>query len=167
MFRYAAAAMSNIRKAGVALAILLLLILLAPVIAIALIWFMIQGIVLRLWFWHAHYSKGRDALLIYSDSPIWKGQIETRILPRLHERAVVLNWSRRRHWRAETPWESWFVKRFAGSREFNPSVLVILPGLRIRKVSFYSAFLDLKHGKPQSLEAAEEEELFRLLPAAA
>ena len=38
----------------------------------------------------------QDTLFIYSDSPIWREYMINEVLPLVHERAIVLNWSQRR-----------------------------------------------------------------------
>src|SRR5918911_507082 len=43
-------------------------------------------------------ARGRDLLLVYSNSPNWQPYVEANWLPRWGERAVVLNWSERSRW---------------------------------------------------------------------
>lgn len=129
-------------------------------------WFFAWGIILRVWFWGSHAVAGRRVLFVYSESPTWQEYIEERILPPIQERTVVLNWSQRQHWSAESPWEARFFRRFCGSKEFNPLALVFCRGGRVRRVRFYRAFLDFKHGNELPLRAAEAE-LFELVEAAA
>jgi hypothetical protein len=102
---------------------------------------------------------------VYSESPNWQAYIEAKILPRIKDRAVVLNWSERRLWPDASPWEARFFRRFAGGREFNPLALVFCGPGRIKAVRFHQAFLDLKHGKESTLRAAEAE-LLSLVAAA-
>src|SRR5438552_19116798 len=42
--------------------------------------------------------KGKDVLVVYSDSPIWHEYMTTQIIPIIGERAVILNWSERKKW---------------------------------------------------------------------
>jgi hypothetical protein len=129
------------------------------------IWFL-WGEVLRVWFWRAHASHGRFILFVYSESPNWQAYVEENILPRIRERAIVLNWSERRLWASNCPWEWRFFRRFAGDREFNPLALVFCRYGRVRAVRFHQAFLDYKHGKPLALQQAEAQ-LFELAKDAA
>ena len=154
------------RKAVELVAAIAIVILLSPILVVALGWILIEGLGLRAWFWRAHYRRGRDVVVVYSESPKWKLYFESQIIPRLEGRSVVLNWSERRDWPEKYPWETRYVRRFAGDRGFNPCALVFLPNGRIKRVSFFDAFRDLKHGNPNPLQEAEYE-LFRLIPAAA
>jgi hypothetical protein len=50
-------------------------------------------------FWLLWLPRGKDTLFIYSDSPIWREYMINEVLPLLHKRAIVLNWSQRRKWK--------------------------------------------------------------------
>jgi hypothetical protein len=149
--------------------ILALVALFLPVILVYvagyLVWLLVWGAILRVWFWRAHAARGRRVLFVYSASPNWQAYVEEHILPRIGERAVLLNWSERRLWSSTSPWEARFFRRFAGDREFNPLALVFCARGRVRSVRFHQAFLDFKHGEDSALRAAEEE-LFALVEAA-
>jgi hypothetical protein len=125
----------------------------------------VWGAILRVWFWRAHVVHGRRILFVYSESPNWQTYIEQNILPRIRDRAVILNWSERRHWSSTSPWEARFFRRFSGDREFNPLALVFCTDGRVRPVPFHQPFLDFKHGKDLPLREAETE-LFALAEAA-
>ena len=115
----------------------------------------IQGEKLRLGraFRARHRGEGKDALLVYSDSPHWGAHIEEGWLPRWGDRLVVLNRSRAwnpagldaRLWRA-----------VAGAAEHTPSVIIVSrhgwPGI----IRFWRAFRDAKHGKDARLRELEE-----------
>lgn len=152
------------RIAGFVLAGLLL-----PVLLLLFVlwfpWFFAWGIILRIWFWRSHAVEGRRVLFVYSESPNWQEYIEERILPCIQERAVVLNWSQRRLWSAESGWEARFFRHFSGRKEINPLALVFCRRGRVRSVRFYQAFLDFKHGNKLPLQTAEAE-LFELMEAA-
>ena len=94
-------------------------------------------------------------MLVTSNSPNWQAYVEANILPRLGDRAVVLNWSERQRWPSVAPWEGRFFRRFAGDREFNPAALVHRPDGKIEVIRFHRAFLDFKHGDDAALRAAE------------
>ena len=140
----------------VAILILFLPLLLAWAV-VYIPFFLIWGAVLRIWFWRVHASRGRFILFVYSDSPNWQSYVEANILPQIRHHAVILNWSERRNWSETHPWEERFFQRFAGNREFNPVALVFGPRARVKKVRFYRAFLDYKHGNPTPLQRAESE----------
>lgn len=131
-------------------------------VAVYILWRQVWGIVLRLWFRFAHARHGRRALFVYSESPNWHEYIEKHILPRIRDRAVVLNWSERGRWQETRPWEARFYRHFAGDREFNPMALVFDPGGRIQPVRFHAAFMKAKRGNEAPLERAEAT-LYRLL----
>ena len=147
--------MEKARNAVLLAIIILCLPLLLAWAAVYLLFILLWGAVLRFWFWRAHASQGRFILFVYSESPNWQSYIEGNILPRIRDSAVVLNWSQRRNWSTECPWEARFFRRFSGDREFNPLALVFGRRGRITKIRFHQAFLDHKHGKTTSLERAE------------
>lgn len=129
-----------------------------------LVWLLLWGTILRIWFWRAHATRGRPILFIYSESPNWQDYIEANILPKICDRSIILNWSRRRHWNSESFWEACFFRRFAGEYHYNPLALVFGPRGSIRAIRFHQAFLDLKHAKPSTLQAVESE-FFSLVEA--
>jgi len=149
--------MDRLKRICILALVLLFLPLILSYAAAYLLWRVVWGSILRFWFWRAHAARGRPVLFVYSESPNWQSYIEESILPRISDRAVVLNWSQRRHWSSTSPWEARYFRRFAGDREFNPLALVFCSRGRIRAVRFHQAFLDLKHGKDAALRAAEAE----------
>jgi hypothetical protein len=156
----------KIRNAALLVIVVLCLPLILAWVAIYLILMVVWGIMFRAWFWRAHASHGRFILFVYSESPNWQSYVEANILPRIADRAVVLNWSERRKWSSSHPWEERFFRRFAGDREFNPIALVFGSRGRITAVRFHQAFLDYKHGKSAALGRAEAQ-LYELGKAAA
>jgi hypothetical protein len=136
--------------------VLLLLLLVALLVGVALVYDRCQRILLRKAFTARWSATGKDVLLVYSDSPHWKRYIEAHWLPRLGERAVVLNWSERAHWSERSPLEAAIVRRWAGRLEFNPLILVIPPHGPVTMVRFWKAFRDYKHGKERALREAEQ-----------
>jgi hypothetical protein len=140
---------------GVALAPVLLVVVLVSVLAYAIFTVSLH---LTIWTWWC--LRGRDVLFVYSDSPIWRGYIDDRIIPLLGERAVVLNWSQRKQWRPSLARLAF--GHFGGSREFNPLAVVFRPFRRTRTFRFWQPFRDFKHGHPEALLAMERD-LFGLI----
>jgi hypothetical protein len=148
------------RLGKVALLIVLLPILL-PLALITIPLYLLYGCALYVLVWMLWLPKGKDILLVYSDSPIWKEYMATEVLPLVQERAVVLNWSERSKW----PWWSLEVdvfRRFGGSREFNPLVVFFPPFRRAKVFRFWSAFKDWKRGYREPVERLRQE-LFSVL----
>ena len=100
--------------------------------------------------------RGKDILIVYSNSPHWQGYVESQWLPRWGDRAVVLNWSERQSWRGSVRPEVVLFETFRDSREFNPLAIVVPDvGRTVHVVRFWRAFRDFKHGKEPRLRAAE------------
>lgn len=112
---------------------------------------------LRSRFWLRYGSNGRFILFVYSNSPNWKDYIETNILPRIESHAVTLNWSERKRWNDEHPFEKRVFRRWAGYTEFNPVAIIFPPAGEVKVIRFWLAFRDYKHGKADRLKRAEEE----------
>lgn len=113
----------------------------------ASLWLLVQ------FFW---LPRGKDVLLVYSDSPIWRDYIMNEIAPWVAERAVMLNWSERRLWR----WWSLSVNVFRSygrGREYNPMILLFRPMGRTRVFRFWSAFQDQKRGDTEPLGRLKQE----------
>src|SRR3989442_11465679 len=77
---------------------LLLLILLSPLLIVALIPYLLFTAALYCAVWLLWCRRGKDVLFVWSESPVWKDRVQTRLLPMLGRRAVVLNWSQRAQW---------------------------------------------------------------------
>ena len=68
----------------------------------------------------------------------------------------MLNWSDRSTWGRSASAEVALFRAFAGSEEFNPLGIVVLPtGRHVHIVRFWRAFREYKHGKEGLLLAAE------------
>ncbi len=74
---------------------LTLALLFLPVLVGVLVSYLIAGLALQFAVWLLWCTRGKDMLLVYSDSPNWKEYVENRLIARLRERAVLLNWSER------------------------------------------------------------------------
>ena len=137
-----------------------LLIVLLPVVAVALLLWLTSALLLLSVVWLTWCPKRRYAVVVYSNSPVWQEYFEREVIPRLGERAIVLNWSDRKSWPLSLP--VILVQVFGGSREFNPMAIVFEPLLWPRRFRFYKAFRSFKHGHPEDVEKLRLE-FFRLL----
>jgi hypothetical protein len=147
-------------KAGgiaILLAMLVLSILAIPVfLVVAPLYFLYLGL-LRLMVELLWVARGKRVLLIYSRSPVWQEHIESTWLPRLGDRAVILNWSDRKQWSSGSPFTALIFRHWAPPRNFNPGVILFPGFLRTKQLGFYDAFRDWKHGNEAPLRKAEME----------
>lgn len=132
---------------GGLIALVLILPLLLPILAIWLLNLTLVHLLIRaLWL-----PRGRNVLFVHSDSTIWKDYVASEILPLVRERAYVLNWSERKRWsRWSFPVHVFWT--LSGAREFNPMVIVFFP-LRTEYFRFWNAFRDAKRGDNATLNA--------------
>lgn len=142
-----------------ALQLLLICVLLPIIIPVGLLSRWIKGKRLRHQFelkWGRH---GKRFLLVYSESPKWQKHIEEKWIPKLKERAVFLNWSRRGEWYRvlNTPIEAKILRHWGGYREFNPMAIYFPRKGKIKTIRFWKAFKDFKHGKEVGLYKTERE----------
>jgi hypothetical protein len=129
--------------------------LLLAIVVVMLAGFVVWSTLLHLAIWTWWCLRGRDILVVYSESPIWHDYIEQHVLPLLAGRAVVLNWSRRAEWPPTLARAAFH--HFGGSREFNPLVVVFRPLRRTKTFRFWQPFRDFKHGRPDALRTMEGE----------
>ena len=144
------------RRFGNAALIVLLLLLILPLALVAYALHFFYRIALYLLVWTLWLPRGKDILLVSSDSPIWHDYMATQVLPLVQERAVALNWSERKKW----PWWSLGVAvfhHFGGARDFNPLVLVFKPFRWAIVFRFWSAFMDWKWGYTEPVERLRRE----------
>ena len=127
-----------------------LLVALLPIVIIALLLWLIGTLALLLAVWLTWWPRKRYALVVYSDSPVWQEYFETQVLPRIGNRAVVLNWSQRKRWKLTLA--VLLFRTFGGHREFNPMVIIVEPFSWPRQFRFYEAFRAFKHGRPEEVE---------------
>ena len=141
--------------------VILLLPVILPLVAIALLAFAVSRLCVYALIWLVWLPKGKDSLVVYSDSPIWRDFMLQEIVPLLGERAIILNWSERKKWRR---WSLATVvfRSFAGGREFNPMVMVFQPWSRAKSFRFWSAFKDFKHGDASAVQGLRRELEFYL-----
>src|SRR5690242_1898618 len=86
------------RRFAQAAAIVLLLPIILPLGLLVLTLYWVHRLLTYVLIWCIWLPKGRDVLVVYSDSPIWRDYMRQEIIPLLDNRAVVLNWSERSKW---------------------------------------------------------------------
>jgi hypothetical protein len=132
-----------------------LFLLLLPFVVVAGVLWLAAAVLLQLVVWVAWWPRGRYALVVYSNSPIWQEYFEVHVLPALGSRAFVLNWSERKRWRHSLA--AALFRFFGGDRDFNPSAIVFQPLTWPRWFRFYHAFQAFKHGRPEEVEKMRRE----------
>ena len=73
-----------------------LLLLLLPLVVVAGVLWLVAAVLLQIVVWLTWCPKGRYALVVYSNSPIWQEYFDSHVLPAVGSRATVLNWSERK-----------------------------------------------------------------------
>jgi hypothetical protein len=141
-----------------------LAVVLLPVIAVVVVLWAFVAVLLHIVVWVAWCPRGRYALLVYSNSPVWRDYFEEQVLPAVGTRAVVLNWSERKRWNLSLAVVLFRV--FGGFRQFNPLAMVFEPLAWLRRFRFYNAFRSFKHGRPAEVERLRDE-LLAVLDAVA
>jgi hypothetical protein len=141
--------------------VVLLLAIILPLSLIGFSLFLLHRAALYLLVWVVWLPRGKDTLFVYSESPIWRDYMIEQVLPLVHQRAVVLNWSERSTWR----WWAFPVhvfRSFAGGQKYNPVVILFRPFRRAQKFRFWSAFKEQKHGNADSVDRLRNELLLKL-----
>jgi|SRR6185503_9977009 len=133
---------------GAKILVVLILILFSPILLIGSFLYFLWGILLYIAIWLKW--RQRFVLFVYSDSPIWKEYIETKVIPKLQKHAVILNWSERKAWKNSLAILAF--RYFGGYRNFNPLALVFRPFRFAKGYRFYEAFKKFKHGKSREVE---------------
>lgn len=139
------------QRVGNALLVLLVLPIVLPLALITLTFWLAHRITLYGLIWSLWLPKGKDILFVSSDSPIWQDYMATQVLPRIKERAVLLNWSERKKWPALS-FRAHIFHSFGGGREFNPLVIWFRPFRQARIYRFWGAFRDWKRGYKEPVE---------------
>jgi hypothetical protein len=128
-------------------------------IPIVLIWLVVSfavSLFVLLVVWSTWPVKGKDLLVVYSDSPLWQTYFESGLLPRVRSRAEVLNWSQRSRWPTMSLKRIVF-DRFKKEKEFVPVVIKFSRFSWPRQIRLYRAFHGCKHGKSGDLIKLESE----------
>ena len=144
--------LGGIASAALALPFVLLILLLA---AIAIILHFLHKITVYILVWVLWLPKGKDVLVVYSDSPVWHDYMSAEVLRVVMERAVVLNWSRRKKW-PRWSFAAHVFRTFGGHREFRPLGIVFRPLRRAEVFRLWQAFKDWKQGRKEPLEQLRE-----------
>jgi hypothetical protein len=152
---------SRARRLWNAVFVVLLLPLVVPLALISLMLYVAHRSVLYMFIWVLWLPKGKDVLLVYSDSPIWREFMATQVLPLVQKRAIVLNWSERNRW-LPFSLRTHVFRCFGGSREFNPLVILFRPLQRARIFRFWLPFKDWKRGYSEPVERLRQELLSSL-----
>lgn len=115
------------------------------------------------------YPKGKYLLFVYSNSLSWKEYIETNILPKINQTAIIINWSERSKWDwKKRPLEIAVFKHWTGvsryffkskikwdGEDFNPIAITFIPWWKSKVLRFWQPFKDFKHGKERALTQLE------------
>ena len=132
-----------------------LLVGLLPLVVVAFVLWLAAAVTLQVVVWTTWCSRGRYALVVYSNSPIWQDYFEQHVIPAVGERGVVLNWSERKAWSYSIPVA--VFRLFGGPRQFNPMAIVFQPFTWPRRFRFFSPFKAFKRGRPQDVEEMRRE----------
>ena len=138
-----------------------LVVALLPLALISLTLYLAHRIALYLLVWVLWLPRGKDILVVYSDSSIWREYMATEVLPLVQECAIVLNWSERNRW-PRLSLRVHVFHSFGGSREFNPLVVLFRPFRHARVFRFWLPFKDWKRGSREPVERLRQE-LFSVL----
>jgi hypothetical protein len=141
-------------KGGLAIATLILL---SPILIIVLMVYLLYTLIFHLAIWSRWWLRGKFILFVYSNSPIWKEYIESRILPKIEQRAIVLNWSERSRWAGQFSLAALTFQHYGGRRGFNPLAVVFRPFHRAKVFRFWQPFQDFKHGQSAAVYKMEAE----------
>ena len=106
-------------------------------------------------------KRGKDLLIVLTDSPHWTPHIVNEWLPRWGARAVILN--RSHQWNQESP-EGKLWNAVKGSRDHTPLAVVVPRRGSIRVIRFFKAFTHVQQGENPALRK-QEEILARALPS--
>jgi hypothetical protein len=128
--------------------------LLPLVVAVFAFW-LAAAVLLQLAVWTTWCARGRYALVVYSNSPLWREYFEEHVIPAVGDRGVVLNWSERKAWPYSLSVA--LFRFFGGRREFNPLAIVFQPLAWPRRFRFFRPFKALKDGRPREVEEMRHE----------
>jgi hypothetical protein len=130
--------------------------LIAIIVAISLYFTLPYALV-----WSTWAGSGARVFATTSDSPVWNWHFSDTVLSRLPKDAVIVNWSERRLWRANSASARVF-NHFLGTRAHTPAVVVFRPWSRAKVFRFYEAYKEHKHGDLAAVDRTASE-LFEYL----
>jgi hypothetical protein len=133
----------------------MLIVLFLPIVILGAICFCLLGLLLLIIIWCWWCPRGKRALFVHSNSPVWQDYVSENILGRISQRAILLNWSERNRWRVNLPVVAFWY--FGGARQFNPLGVVFRPLRLPRLFRFYEPFREFKHGKTRAVEKMTNE----------
>ena len=145
-------------KSSIAIRVLacVCVIALLPVFLVFLVLEALLNCVVLVVLWLVWLPRGKDTLVVFSNSPHWQRYFREEIIPILECRCTTLNWSDRKQWPSFS-WATLAFRRFAGSREFNPMVIYFAPLRWPRRFRFYRAIHDHRRGKDETLETVTDQ----------
>jgi hypothetical protein len=157
MWPHGESRIKTFRQAAVTIFLLPLII---PLSVIGIVLFVANRLILNALVRLMWLPRGKDILLVYSDSPIWHEYVTNQILPLVQSRAEILNWSERNRW------PNWSLavrlfRSYSGGRDFNPMVILFPPLGKARFFRFLPAFQERKHGNPGPLEQMRQDLISR------
>ena len=137
-----------------------LFVVLLPFWLVGVFLWLTAAVLLLIVVWVSWCPRRRYALVVYSNSPIWREYFQTHIVPAIGDRGVVLNWSDRSRWKPSLP--VLLFRFFGGTRNFNPLAILFEPLIWPRRFRFYRAFHSFKHGRPEEVDSIRREFFQRL-----
>ena len=117
------------------------LVVISPLLLIVYLLYFARSMVLFVLWQCRHGGKGREFLVVYSDSPKWANFFSVQVLPLLGSRDVIVNISSTPSWKAARTLERSAHQHWAGTVEHTPIVLYFPRFGRVKSVRFYQAFL--------------------------
>ena len=139
----------------IAFALLLLGILICVILFIVVPFYMLKHFLFNLSVWSKWCRQGKYVLFVYSNSPNWQNYVEERILPKIRDHSIILNWSERKSWPQNLATK--VFKYYGGYREFNPMAVVFQPFKRTKVFRFFTPFHKHKKEQSEDLERMEKE----------
>ncbi len=147
----------NLIKALFVPIVIVLAIVFSPLLLLMWLKWLINGLWLNICFRVKWGKKDKHILYVYSESPNWQQYIENNIAPKIDQKTVFLNWSKRSEWKNKKPLETKVLEYWGGEAEFNPLAVVFLPKGKVKVIRFHQAFKDYRHGKNTLLKNREAE----------
>lgn len=96
------------------------------------------------------WPQEKYILFTYSDSPNWSEFIETNIIPKIEQHAIIINRTKNPNWKHQFKPEKRAIELWA-TLNANPLAIVFEPNGKTEPIEFYEAFRDLKHGKDKAI----------------